>query len=160
MYILINYAKSYGSFKYFFSVKIILALFPIFLQISFVYSLKLNSSSISIPRYLYDFFIGIPSNSFPLNLYYLLSPTFLIKIIPDLPSFSFILFVFVHSFYFFIAFLRRSMPSPAFTISSAYAIISNIACNYIITIKFESAIMLKFVGELKDPCISTCECFH
>ena len=119
MYIFISYASSYGSFKYFFSVKIILALLPIFLHISFVYSLKFNSSSISMPKYLYDFFTGIPSNSFPLNLYYLLSPTFLIKIIPDFPSFSFILFIFVHSFYFFIAFLSCSIPSHAFTMSTA-----------------------------------------
>ena len=131
-----------------------LALFPIFLHISLVYSLKFNSSSISIPRYLYDFFIGIPSNSFPLNLYYLLSPTFLIKIIPDFSSLSFILFVFVHSFYFLMAFLNRSMPSPALTISSAYAIIRSIACNCIITFKLESANILKFVGELKDPYIN------
>ena len=120
IYIFINYASNYGSFKNLFSVKIIFALLLILLQISLVYSLKFNCSSILMPRYLYDFFIGIPSNSFPWNLYwFLLSPTFLRKMIPDLPSFSFILFVLVHSFYLIIVFLKCSIPSPVFTISSA-----------------------------------------
>ena len=138
-----------------------LAFFFSFLQIWLVCSIKLSSSSIVTPRYLYYFLIGIPSNSSSFNLYlFFKSPTFLIKMIPDFYSFSFIPFTVVHSFCTFMAVLKFSRPFPNATMSSAYAKINIIALIFIIIFKLESAIILKFVGELKEPCINPYPCFH
>ena len=56
--------------------------------------------------------------------------------------------------------LKFSNPYPAFTISFAWAKANNIALNYIIVFKLESAIILKLVGELKEPYIKPYPCFH